>query len=505
MDRSTPHIDRLPHALYLAAQVRELDRIAIEEFGIPGRVLMERAGAAAFELLREQWPDARDITLLCGIGNNGGDAYVLARLALQQGYMVHLLQLGDPGRLQGDALACAEAYREAKGAVFSYEKLPLQTDLIVDGVFGTGLERTVAGRWRDALEAVNRHAAPVLALDIPSGLHADTGEVLGVAVEADACISFIGLKQGMFTAQGPGHCGLIRFNALDVPAAIYGRQLLSSRRLDWEQQSTMLAPRSRAAHKGHFGHLLVIGGAPGYSGAARLAAEAAARSGAGLVSVATHPEHAAVMNLHCPELMCHAVRDGGDLLALLKKASVVAVGPGLGQRAWSRELLGRALDSGLPMVVDADALNLLADDPMQRDDWILTPHPGEAGRLLGITSREVQADRFAAAARLHKQYGGVVVLKGAGTLIVDSTQRPLAVCSGGNPGMASGGMGDVLTGLLGGLLAQGFAAADAAAVGVCVHAAAGDGCAGEGERGMLASDLLPEIRRLLNGIGASRP
>ncbi|MCB1752887.1 MAG: NAD(P)H-hydrate dehydratase [Gammaproteobacteria bacterium] len=504
MVRCIPENDRLPHALYRAAQVRELDRITIEEFGISGRTLMERAGQAAFDLLRERWPDASDITLLCGIGNNGGDGYVLARLAMEQGYMVHLLQLGDPGRLKGDALACAEAYRDANGAVFPFTGLPAQTDVIVDGVFGTGLEREVAGRWRNALEAVNCHPAPVLALDVPSGLHSDTGAVLGVAVQADACITFIGLKQGMFTGQGPGHCGEIRFSALGVPAAIYARELPSARRLDWEQQSAQLAPRARTAHKGEFGHLLVIGGTPGYSGAARLAAEAAARTGAGLVSVATHPEHASLMNLNCPELMCHGVSTGRELAALLKKATVVAIGPGLGRGLWSRDLLGRALDSGLPMVVDADALNLLADDPLQREGWILTPHPGEAGRLLGKSAGEIQADRFAAAEQLQQRYGGVVVLKGAGSLITDARQLSPAVCSAGNPGMASGGMGDLLTGILGGLLAQGLAPADAACIGTCLHAAAADANACDGERGMLASDLLPGIRRLLNLPGNNR-
>jgi len=502
MLRCIPENNRLPHALYRAAQVRELDRCAIENFGISGRTLMERAGKAAFELLQAQWPNARDITLLCGIGNNGGDAYVLARLALEKGYDVHLLQLGDPGRLKGDALASAEAYRDVNGAVFPFESLPLQTGVIVDGVFGTGLERTVAGRWRDALEAVNRHPAPVLALDIPSGLHSDTGEVLGIAVEADVSISFIGLKQGMFTGQGPGHCGRVHFNALEVPAAVYATQTLSARRLDWQQQASMLSPRSRTAHKGHFGHLLVVGGMPGYSGAARLTAEAGARSGAGLVSVATHPDHAALMNLHCPELMCHGVGDSRDLMPLLKKASVIAIGPGLGRGAWSRDLLARVLDRELPLVVDADALNQLADDPMKRDDWILTPHPGEAGRLLGIDSREIQANRFTAATKLQQRYGGTLVLKGAGTLVRDSRQRPVGVCSDGNPGMASGGMGDVLTGVIGGLVAQGFDMADAASLGACVHAAAADRSARGGERGMLASDLLPEIRHLLNNTGA---
>jgi len=498
MVRTIPQTNLLPHALYRAAQVRELDRCAIEDFSIPGLTLMERAGKAAFDLLREQWPSARHITVLCGIGNNGGDGYVLARLAMAEGCHVHVMQLGDPGRLKGDALRSAEAYRAANGKVFSYDKLPLRTDVLVDGVFGTGLEREVAGHWREALEAVNRHPAPVLAIDIPSGLHSDSGAVLGAAVKADVTISFIGLKQGMFTAEGPAHCGRICFNALEVPAAIYARQLLSARRIDWRQQAGLLPARSRSAHKGHFGHLLVIGGMPGYSGAALLAAEAGARTGAGLVSIATHPEHAGVINLRCPELMSHAVASGRDLIPLLKRASVVAIGPGLGRTDWSRDLLGRALDAALPMVVDADALNLLADEPLQRDDWVLTPHPGEAARLLGISSREIQADRFIAAERLQQKYGGVLVLKGAGSLIKDSRQRPPALCSDGNPGMASGGMGDLLTGIIGGLLAQGLELSDAASMGTCLHAAAADLAARAGERGMLASDLLSELRRLLN-------
>ena len=282
MPQPMPGSDRLPHALYQAAQVRALDRVAIEEYGIAGVTLMERAGAAAFRLLQRNWPQARDITVLCGIGNNGGDGYVLARLAREEGFKVHLLQLGDPARLQGSALDRAEAYRAAGGRVRGFEAIPARTHLIVDAVFGTGLEREVAGRWREMLEAVNRHQAPVLALDIPSGLHSDSGQVLGMAVHAQATISFIGLKQGMFTGLGPSCCGNVYFDALSVPAVIYSSEILSARRLDWQQQAAGLAPRLRSAHKGDFGHVLVVGGASGFSGAARLAAEAAARSGAGL-------------------------------------------------------------------------------------------------------------------------------------------------------------------------------------------------------------------------------
>jgi NAD(P)H-hydrate epimerase len=411
---------------------------------------------------------------------------------------VRLLQLGDAARLRGEALASAEDFLAAGGEVEAFQGLPEHTDLLVDGVFGTGLEREVVGRWRDALEAVNRHPAPVLALDIPSGLHADSGQALGVAVKARATISFIALKQGMFTAEGPEYCGDIHFDALEVPAVVYSREILSARRLDWAQQSSALSPRPRTGHKGDFGHLLVIGGDRGMAGAPRMAGEAAARTGAGLVTIATRPEHASLSAAARPELMCHGVEKPQQLDPLLHRASVVAIGPGLGQGRWGRSLLGRILQTKLPLVVDADALNLLAAEPTERDDWILTPHPGEAARLLAGTTGQIQADRFLAVARLQQRFGGVAVLKGSGTLIQGRASRPPAVCSQGNPGMASGGMGDVLTGVIGGLMAQGFEPEEAACIGVCLHAAAADRAAEAGERGLLAADLMPAIRCLVN-------
>jgi NAD(P)H-hydrate epimerase len=498
MPRTLPVTERLPYALYRAEQVRALDRAAIDGLGIPGASLMERAGEAAFTVLRDTWPGARDVTVLCGIGNNGGDGYVVARLAQGAGLRNRVVQLGDPDRLRSDAKANREAYLEAGGEVLALGTLPPKTDLIVDALFGTGLEREVTGDWAEAIRAVNAHRAPVLAIDIPSGLHSDTGTVLGVAVEASATVSFIGLKQGMFTGQGPQCCGRVHFDGLEVPATVYGTQILSARRLDWSKQAQLLAARRRTAHKGDFGHVLVVGGASGLSGAARLAGEAAARAGAGLVSLATRPEHAALLSVARPELMCHGIEAASDLTPLLRRAGVVAIGPGLGRSAWALALLARVLEAALPLVVDADALNLLAADPVSRPDWVLTPHPGEAARLLGASVAEIQRDRFAAARELQRKYGGVVVLKGAGTLVQAAGARPPAVCTEGNPGMASGGMGDVLTGLISGLLAQGQTLADAAELGVCLHGAAGDRAAARGERGLLASDLLAEIRPLVN-------
>ncbi len=503
MPRSMPETDRLPHALYRAEQVRNLDRTAIEAFAIPGIELMNRAGAVAYQILRARWPTASRLTVLVGIGNNGGDGYVVARLAHVEGLSVRVLQLGDAERLHGDAALSCTAYRNAGGRIETYQGLPRDTDLYVDALFGTGLERPVEGQWAEAIAALADQRAPVLALDMPSGLHSDTGCVLGVAVKASATVSFVGLKQGLFIGAGPECRGELYFSALEIPAPVYAREILSLRRIDWAQQTTTLKPRSRIAHKGDFGHLLIIGGAPGMSGAARLAGEAALRAGAGLVTIATHPQHAHWLNQDRPELMVAGVECADDLTPLIKQADVVAIGPGLGQGDWGRQLWEYTRTLSLPLVVDADALNLLAASPMTGPDWVLTPHPGEAARLLGVSTSEIEQDRLTASARIQKRYGGTVVLKGAGTLVHGPSHRPPAVCSDGNPGMASAGAGDVLTGVIAALRGQGMDAEQAACAGVCLHAAAGDRAARMGERGLIASDIIAALRPVANSIEVS--
>ncbi|MEA3638595.1 MAG: NAD(P)H-hydrate dehydratase [Lamprobacter sp.] len=497
MTPELPESRQLPRALYRAEQVRALDQTAIEQQGIPAEQLMERAGAAAFSLLRARWPKAQSLVVLAGAGNNGGDGYVLARLAHRHQLSVRVLRLGDHSRLQGAALAAADAYAALGGQAEPFQRLPPDAELIVDAMLGTGLERPLTGPWADAVAQSNASRAPVLALDIPSGLHADSGRVLGVAIQATASISFIGLKCGMFTGQGPDHCGEICFDALRVPALIYASEIPVARRIDWGQQMRLLPRRRRSAHKGDFGYLLVVGGDRGMSGAARLAGEAALRVGAGRVAIATHPAHADLLNLGCPELMVHGVAEADELDALLQRATLVALGPGLGQDPWGRSLYARVLAANKPVVVDADALNLLAQAPQQRRDWVLTPHPGEAARLLGCSAAEVEADRFAALQQLQEHYGGVVVLKGAGTLIDGPGLRPVAVCIEGNPGMASAGMGDALTGIIAALIGQGMEPVLAAEAGVCLHGAAGDRAAAQGERGLLASDLIAALQPLL--------
>lgn len=492
----------LPKKLYLAAQVRELDRTAIEDFSIPGITLMEKAGAAAYELMCAKWPAAKCIVVLCGPGNNGGDGYVLARLAKTDGLLVKLQQIGDHHKLKGDALVAAEKCLAAGVQALPFAENTLDAcDVIVDALLGTGLDRKVSGEWQVVIEKINTSVAPVLSIDIPSGINADTGQVMDYAVKADATATFIGLKQGLFTGQGVEYAGEVHFDKLDVPDAVYEKVLSMTEQITLPDLQHLLTPRSKAAHKGDYGHVLVIGGNAGFAGAARLSAEAALRTGAGLVSLATHADHAGTLTMAVPEVMTHPITNAQQLNSLIEKATVVAIGPGLGQSEWGMTLFSKVLETELPVVVDADALNLLAKEPVRSDRWILTPHPGEAARLLNSDAQTIQSDRIAASKEIQKKYGGTVVLKGSGSIIADDSGN-ISVCSAGNPGMASGGMGDVLTGVIAGLLAQllnqNVSMGDVARLGVCLHAAAADSAAADGERGMLASDLMPWIRRLAN-------
>lgn len=492
---------RPPRALYTAAQTSELDRLAITS-GIAGIQLMKRAGRAAFNALLQRYPQPEQLTVYCGAGNNAGDGYVMAALAAEQRIPVRLIAVGEPDKLTGEA-AQARDYARQEGVAFE----PLTDDsaadagIIVDALLGTGLKGEVRPAYAAAIAQINASGRPVLAVDIPTGLSADTGSVLGAAVKADVTVTFIGVKRGLLTGRGPALCGELVFADLGVPADIYDRQPVEVEMLSAGTQLPMLPARSADAHKGDFGHVMVIGGDTGYGGAAIMAAEAAARCGAGLVSLATRPEHVAPALTRRPELMVCGVTSGQELEPWLARPTVLVVGPGLGQSPWSEQMLQQALQSGLPLVLDADALNLLAASrpavAQSRTNWVLTPHPGEAARLLQCTSSQVQADRFAAIEQLQSRFGGAIVLKGAGSL-VKGPDTAVGLVSSGNPGMASGGMGDVLSGVLGGLVAQGLTAAQAAQLGACLHAEAADLAVGDwGERSLLATDLIPALCQLL--------
>ena len=484
------------NVLYSVDQVRELDRLAIEDTGISGYELMCRAGQAAFDQIRQRWPEARRLTVFCGAGNNAGDGYVIARLAHENNMSVHVYYLSAPAGLANDAQRAWQNVDESGVSIEQFiSGIRLDAGVIVDALLGTGIRHDLKGDWLTAINCMNASPQPVVSIDIPSGIHADTGQVMGAAVHARMTISFIGMKKGLFTADAPDYCGNVVFDDLGVPDNVY-RQVASEGRLLCDTVRCALNPRPRTAHKGDNGHVLIIGGNSGMAGSVILAGRAALSSGAGLVSIATRPEHIIAAVAACPELMVHGVNGKSDLKPLLEKATTVIIGPGLGQDEWALSLLGAVLERHMPTVVDADALNLLAREPCRCENRVLTPHPAEAGRLLGISTKEITADRYEAVKLLQKKYAGIVLLKGAGTLIAEPEIR---VCAGGNPGMATAGMGDVLSGVIAALIAQGLTMAHAVELGVWVHASAADMQARErGERGMLAGDLLPSIRQLVN-------
>lgn len=483
--------------LFDSAAARALDAQASALAGDGGQGLMAQAGQAAWQCLLQHWPQAQRIGVAVGAGNNGGDGYVLARHAQLAGRQVQVVAV--PGKPPSTALAqrAASEFTSAGGSVAGFGGLLPDADVWVDALFGLGFDRAPEGAAKALIEALNAQAAPLLALDVPSGVDADRGAVPGVAVRATVTLQFIVAHRGLYTGDALDHCGRKALAPLQLPAAAWSAVSPAAELWTQARLPALLPPRRANTHKGESGHVLCVGGNHGSGGAIAMAAEAALRAGAGLVSLGTRRDHVGPMLARLPEAMTHALEDGDALPALLDKARVVAIGPGLGQDEWARALFARVLASARPLVVDADALNLLAQDPHALPDAILTPHPGEAARLLECSTADIQADRPGSAQRLAERFHAVVVLKGAGTLVAAPAQRPRLIAAG-NPGMAVGGMGDLLTGIIASLRAQGMAAFDAAAAGALLHALAGDAAAAGGARGLLPTDLLVPLRRLAN-------
>lgn len=495
------------HKLYTAQQVRGLDNSVIHEFGIAGYELMQRAGKAVLDEARRLYPAASHWLVLCGSGNNGGDGYVVARLARDAGIKVTLCSLVDSRRLKGDAALASAAWSECGGVVQHWPMATSEScDLVLDALLGTGISRDVDAQYRQAIEFINQMGCAKLAIDIPSGLNADSGCVMGCAVRADCTVSFVGRKRGMYTADGPDYCGKLCFDDLSIPAQATAAITDAGLLLNMDFLARVIKPRQRSSHKGSYGHVLTVGGAAGMSGAARLCAEAALRSGAGRVSVATDPQNASLINLGRPELMSKGIANGAELKTLLDGDYIVAVGPGIGLSSWAQSLFLACMGAGLPLVVDADGLNLLAKCPGHKtvfpDHWILTPHPAEAARLLACQVSQVQGDRVGAAQSIAKKYAAIVVLKGCGTVIA-APSGEYSLCPLGNPGMATAGSGDVLTGVISALLGQGLSCFDAAMAGVVAHAAAGDIAAGlVSEMALRAGDITAALPMIWKAIDA---
>lgn len=494
--------------LYTAEQVRELDRIAINDHGIDGFQLMQKAALFAFHTLVKQWPKCQNIHVFCGSGNNAADGYILAGIAIKRGFQVNLHYLSHPENLKNDALLAYHYCKKANVSCQPFASDPfysLSDDknfVIVDALLGTGLNTVVTGQYKQAIKLFNESKAPILSIDIPSGLSANTGNPLDTAVQACCTATFIGLKQGMFTASGRNYCGDIFYDDLGITDDIFKKVPINCKKLNLNSCLKIIKPRAMNAHKGQYGHVLLIGGDHGFGGAIVMAAEAAIRMGAGLVSVATQEEHVFAMLSRQPEVMAHAVANRDQLLPLIESATVLVIGPGLGQSAWSKQMLQCALLSKKIILLDADALNLLSKHAnwLTHSNIILTPHPGEAARLLNAPNTSIEEDRFKSVQAMQKKWSGSVLLKGSGSLI-SHKDGPIKLCPYGNPGMATGGMGDVLSGILGGLLAQGLSIEDALELAVCLHAKAADIAAKQsGQRGLLATDLIPIARSLLNNI-----
>ena len=491
-------------SLYTSAQCRELDRIAIVEHGIPGFELMLRAGRAAFDELATRWPRARSITVFCGKGNNAGDGYVIAGLARETGFDAQILQVG-AGHLKGDA-ALARQWAAERGATPEPADAAARGEVLVDALLGTGLQGPPREAFADAVSRINAGGRPVLAVDVPTGISGDTGAAPGAAVRADVTVSFIGAKLGLHTGPGLSLRGDLIHARLGVPQSVFdavpGCPLLTF-------QPEWLPPLGVNLYKHRAGHLVVVGGDFNMGGAPLMAAEAALRTGAGLVSVVTRAVHRPAILSRRPEIMVQDADDTEAVADLFRRATALVIGPGIGRGTWGENLFRAAVAVPGPMLIDADGLRWLAEldatvaapapaaAPEPAAALVVTPHAAEAAQLLGTAAAEVEADRPGSALKLAQTVGGVAVLKGAGT--VCAGEALLGVCGHGNPGMATAGMGDVLSGVIGSLLAQGMSTPRAATAGVCLHSLAADLAAGRrGRRGLVATDLFDTIAELLD-------
>ena len=494
----TPSSASMPQPIYLSADLRRIEEAAAANAGATS--LMERAGQAAADLAAQLVSErGKDVLVLAGPGNNGGDAYEVAAHLKSEYFRVSLVSPADPAALPRDAQHAHRKWLDAGGEVLSAVPQDRKWALVVDGLFGIGLARAPQAEYAQLIKFANSQRCPVLALDIPSGLESDTGRVLGEVVRATHTITFIALKPGLLTLDGPDHCGAVTVADLGIAAGVVeqGAWIAGP-----ELFANLLKPRLRNFHKGQAGSVCILGGASGMAGAALLAGRAALMLGSGRVYVGMLAPEAPIVDLTVPELM---LRHPDEALGM--ELDALVVGPGLGQGERAETLVGAALASDIPCVIDADALNLIAGNADLRDacarrkaDTLATPHPAEAARLLGVETSEVQQDRYAAAQRLSRELHAHVVLKGGGSILF-ARDGHWFINTSGNAGMASAGMGVVLSGILGSLLGQGYAGEATLVLGTHLHGVAADEQvrAGIGPVGLTASETIVAARRVWNG------
>jgi len=505
--------------LVTAAEMQQMDGETIRSFGIPGRVLMENAGRGVTRILFDKFPATagRRIAILAGRGNNGGDGFVVARYAAQRGLAVVVYLLSRADRVAGDARANLDLLGPLEVPVVEIpdgqslmdrKTAMAHHNIWVDAVFGTGLNSDIRGHYRDAINLINGFDRPVLAVDIPSGINADNGQICGTCIRADATVTFAFPKIGHTVFPGKEYAGSLEIIDIGIPPYIADTVAPRQRLTTPEDVTRNLVHRTPDAHKGDTGHLLVIAGSTGKTGAAVMTCEAAMRTGAGLVSLGAPASLNAVLETMLVEVMTAPLSEteagalsqkaGDQIERLLQGKRCLAIGPGLGTDTDTGQLVHRLIDGcDIPLVIDADGLNLLAGRTelfeKLKTPAVLTPHPGEMARLTGLSTAEVQRDRVGCARDFSAATGAIVVLKGAATVIAVPDGK-VHVNPTGNPGMASGGMGDVLTGIIAGLITQGYAPEMSAVAGVYLHGAAADALASSGTPvGYLASELLDQV------------
>ncbi len=495
-------------------QMRECDRITIEQLGLPGMVLMENASRAvaenAIEMLGGMGPGSR-VIVFCGKGNNGGDGFAVARYLLSAGADIIVYLLGDQESLSGDAALNCQLFKRLGGVlrgVKHNKDLPasdIYCDLIVDGLLGTGFKGKTRGLYADAIKNINSIKAPVISIDIPSGVNGDDGQVEGVAIIADRTVTFGLIKCGLLFSPGRELTGKLVTADIGIPTQVVEDRKIDCCLIDADDVKQTIPLRHPSAHKGDVGHVYILAGSPGMTGAAALCAEGAMRCGAGLTAVGTPASLNSVMETKLTEAMTHPLpntKDGNlssaglsQIAERLDWADVLAIGPGLGLHDETAELLKGVLKIvKTPIVIDADALNILAKHPNLLDNLpancVLTPHPGEFTRLTGISVKELFNNRTKIVAEAASKWNATVVLKGSPTISA-SLEGKTFINPTGNAGMATGGTGDVLTGVIAGLIAQGVQPVAAAWTGAYLHGKAGDRAADEmGQHGLIASDIV---------------
>ena len=509
-----------------AEQMQDLDRKAIETFGIPGSVLMENAGREATEVICQTFPDIRKmkVAILAGKGNNGGDGFVIARYLLNQRIPAKVFLLTNPEVLRGDAEINFRIFKRMKGDFLplpsskDYDKIKKDLekyDLFIDGIFGTGLDAEVRGYYREVIGHLNALQKPIVAIDIPSGLDANTGKPLGTAIRATLTVTFGLPKVGQLVHPGPEYVGALKVVDISLPKMLIEEEKIATHLLEEEEIRKALAIRRRPeSHKGDYGHLLVLAGSVGKTGAAAMACEAALRMGAGLVTLGIPKSLNPIMEMKLTEVMTEplpetpkqtlSLRALDPILRLCENKKAVVIGPGLGVVKETQSLLLKLVKtSNLPLIIDADGLTALAAEPKslpaRNPSLVLTPHPGEMARLTRSNVKEVQEDRIGVSRNFSVSHRLHLLLKGYRSLIA-TPKGEVFINPTGNPGMASGGTGDVLTGMIGGLICQGLDLLPALQISVYLHGLAGDRVSlQKGERSLVATDILAELPSVLQG------